>query len=64
MIGTALWFVASVGLLAAHLLGDRPLDELFWTTVAGWLGGLLGCALFLWQRAAARRGSRSAQRGV
>jgi hypothetical protein len=50
-----------VGLFAAFLFGDRPLDEWFWTATAGWLIGLFGYALFRWQRSSARRGSRSAQ---
>jgi len=64
LTGTALWFVAWVGLLVAHLVGERPLDDWFWTATAGWALGLLGYSLFRWQRSAARRGSRSAQEGV
>lgn len=63
-IGTALWFVASAVLFAAFAFGDRQLDELFWTTVAGWVLGLIGYGIFRWQRSAARRGSRSAQGGL
>ena len=64
LVGTGLWFVASVGLFAAFLFGVRPLDEWFWTATAGWLIGVLGYTIFRWQRAAARRGSRSAQGGL
>jgi NhaP-type Na+/H+ or K+/H+ antiporter len=62
--GTVLWFLASAWLFGANLFGGRALDELFWTTTAGWLLGLLGYWLFRWQRSAARRGSRSAQGGL
>ena len=64
MIGTGLWFLASAGLFVANLAGARALDELFWTTTAGWVLGLIGYAIFRWQRSAARRGSRSAQSGL
>lgn len=64
LIGTGLWFVAWVALLTANLFGGRELDQLFWTTAAGWVIGLLGYSLFRWQRSAARRGSRSAQSGL
>lgn len=64
LIGTGLWFLAWLALLAANLVGGRGLDQLFWTTTAGWLIGLLGYSLFRWQRSAARRGSRSAQPGL
>lgn len=64
LIGTGLWFLASAILFIANLIGWRVLDELFWTTTAGWVLGLLGYSLFRWQRSAARRGSRSAQSGL
>ena len=63
LAGTGLWLFASAGLFVAYLAGGRGLDELFWTCTAGWVIGLLGYALFRWQRSAARRGSRAAQRG-
>jgi hypothetical protein len=34
------------------------------TTIAGLGVGVLGTSIFLWQRSAARRGSRGAQRGL
>jgi hypothetical protein len=61
---TGLWFLAWAGLLIAHLGAGRPLDIWFATTLTGWLLGLLGYAVFSWQRRAARRGSRTAQRGL
>lgn len=54
---------AGIALLVAVLSGNPP-GELFWTCVAGTGVGLLGALLFTVQRAAARRGDRSAQRGV
>ncbi|MEK6437810.1 DUF2530 domain-containing protein [Pseudonocardia sp. T1-2H] len=62
--GTALWVVGVVVLLAAHLAVGRPLGVDFATCVAGALLGTLGWGVFSWQRAAARRGSRTAQRGL
>jgi hypothetical protein len=63
-VGTGLWFACWVGLLVAHLADGRPLDIWFQTTLAGWLLGLLGYSIFQWQRRAARRGARGAQRGL
>jgi hypothetical protein len=62
--GTALWLLGAVGLLVAHLVGGRPLDIWFATCVTGVLLGGVGVAIFSWQRAAARRGSRTAQQGL
>ncbi|MGD9525828.1 DUF2530 domain-containing protein [Pseudonocardia sp.] len=63
-VGSVLWAGAAVALLAAHLLTGRPLDVWFSTCVAGALLGAVGWGIFTWQRAAARRGSRSAQTGL
>lgn len=63
-IGTLLWLVAAVVVLVASLAG-APLPPLVLTTcVVGAVLGGLGWAVFSWQRAAARRGSRTAQEGV
>lgn len=64
LAGTGAWLVAVMAFLGARLIGGRPLDEWFWASVCGLVLGLLGYSLFRWQRAAARRGSRSAQRGL
>jgi hypothetical protein len=63
-VGTGIWFLAWLGLLVAHLLAGRPLDIWFGATLCGWGLGLLGYTVFRWQRRAARRGSRGAQRGL
>lgn len=64
VVGTALWFVIWAVFLVAHLVADRPLDIWFTSTLVGWLLGLVGLLVFGWQRRAARRGSRLAQRGL
>jgi hypothetical protein len=60
--GTVAWFLAFVVLL---FLTDtlRAHDAMIWlwTCLAGWVLGLLGLAIFGWQRSAARRGRRGAQ---
>jgi CHASE2 domain-containing sensor protein len=58
-IGTAAWIVAGVILALV-----RPLDVWFTTCVVGAVLGGVGFGIFSWQRAAARRGSRLAQRGL
>jgi hypothetical protein len=57
-VGTLLWLAAAV---VAALVG--PLLALTTCLVGAGLGGV-GWAIFAWQRSAARRGSRTAQRGV
>jgi hypothetical protein len=53
------WLVAViVAFTVPDLHGWRP------TTVAGLGVGVLGTSIFLWQRQAARRGSRGAQSGL
>jgi hypothetical protein len=63
-VGSAVWFLLWLGLLAAHLLNGRPLDIWFATTLCGCLLGLVGYSIFRWQRWAARAGRRGAQRDV
>jgi Protein of unknown function (DUF2530) len=64
LVGMAAWMVVSVVLLGAWVFGSGPLSEWFWTSIAGSALGLFGYGVFRWQRAAARRGSRSAQTGL
>jgi hypothetical protein len=63
-VGSALWLVAGAALLVAALLGLRPLDIWFTASIAGAFLGAMGYGIFSWQRAAARRGSRTAQQGL
>lgn len=59
--GTALWFVALVALLfLIPTLRAHDAMLWLWTALAGWLLGFVGLAIYGWQRAAARRGSRGA----
>ena len=57
-VGTVLWLVAA----AVVLVTGPPL--LLTTCVVGAVLGGVGWAIFAWQRAAARRGSRTAQSGL
>jgi hypothetical protein len=63
-IGSALWLLAALTLLVAHLVAGRPLDVWFTTCACGVLLGGVGIGIHSWQRAAARRGSRTAQEGL
>jgi hypothetical protein len=63
-VGGVLWLVAAAALLVAALLGLRPLDIWFTASLAGAFLGAVGYGIFAWQRAAARRGSRTAQQGL
>jgi hypothetical protein len=58
-IGALAWLVAAVAAFAVPALTNwRPM------TLAGLAVGVLGTSIFLWQRAAARRGARGAQTGL
>lgn len=63
-VGTTVWLLAVAALLVARFgFGmDRPLW--LWTAVSGAALGFVGYGIIRWQRAAARRGSRNAQRGL
>jgi drug/metabolite transporter (DMT)-like permease len=63
-VGTLLWLLAAAALLVAALAGWRPLDIWFVACLAGVLLGGMGYGIYSWQRAAARRGSRTAQQGL
>ena len=63
-VGSTLWLIGAVALLVAHVVADRPLDIWFTTCVCGLVLGGIGIGIHSWQRAAARRGSRTAQEGV
>jgi hypothetical protein len=60
---TATWFVGFLVLL--FFIDDlRAHDAMIWlwTCLAGWVLGLIGLSVYFWQRRAARRGRRSANR--
>ncbi len=58
-VGAALWAVATLAAFVVPALhGWRPV------TLAGLGVGVVGVSIFLWQRSAARRGSRGAQTGL
>ncbi|MEU6700283.1 DUF2530 domain-containing protein [Pseudonocardia sp. NPDC046786] len=62
--GMAVWAIAAgIALCSGFVAGTGP-GEVFWTCIAGLGVGLFGALVFSVQRAAARRGDRSAQRGV
>jgi Flp pilus assembly protein TadB len=63
-VGTLLWLAGAVVLALAWIIAGRPLDVWFTTCVAGAVIGGFGYSVYRWQRAAARRGSRTAQRGL
>lgn len=58
---TVLWFVAFVVLLffTDSLRANNHMIYL-WTCLAGGVLGCIGLSIYFWQRAAARRGTRSA----
>jgi hypothetical protein len=63
-IGSALWLLGALALLTAYLITGHPLDVWFTTCVTGVLLGGVGIGIYSWQRAASRRGSRTAQEGL
>ncbi len=62
ILGTTLWFVGFVVLLFfIPQLQENDAMIWLWTCLTGSVLGLVGLAIYRWQRAAARRGSRGAQ---
>lgn len=59
--GTAVFFIAWLVLLF-NTSALREANRIGWlyTCLAGWVLGILGLAVYSWQRRAARRGSRGA----
>ncbi|MBN6034882.1 DUF2530 domain-containing protein [Amycolatopsis sp. 195334CR] len=62
--GTGLWALAFLVLLVLKLINGSGSDVWLWTCVAGVGLGFIGLGIMTWQRAAFRRGSKSAQRGA
>ncbi len=59
LAGAALWALATIAAFTVGALESwRPI------AIAGLGTGVLGTSIFLWQRTAARRGSRGAQTGL
>ncbi|TVS99370.1 DUF2530 domain-containing protein [Amycolatopsis bartoniae] len=64
IFGTVAWLAGFV-VLAIHDWGrGGPASVWLWTCLAGVVISIIGMGIMTWQRAAARRGSRSAQRGI
>lgn len=59
-VGMVAWLVATVVVWSTGWGGDRALA----TCLVGLAVGVLGTSIFLIQRAAARRGDRTAQQGL
>ena len=64
LIGSVAWALVTITVLVVSLTTGRPLDLLFTTCLTGTAVGGLGYGIYRWQRAAARRGSRTAQDGL
>jgi hypothetical protein len=62
--GTALWFVAFVVLAIARYGYDAGPPIWLWTALAGFVLGLIGIPIMVWQQRASRRGARGAQRNL
>jgi hypothetical protein len=62
--GTALWLVALVVLVIARYGFDAGPPIWMWTALAGFVLGLIGLPIMVWQRRASRRGARGAQRNL
>lgn len=60
--GTALWLFAFVVLAVGHYAFDVFPPIWLWTALAGFVLGLVGVPIMVWQRNAARRGARGAQK--
>ncbi|QWF81689.1 hypothetical protein HUW46_05122 [Amycolatopsis sp. CA-230715] len=60
--GTAVWLVAFVVLLVLRLNSALADTTWLWTSLAGIVISLIGMGIMTWQRAAAKRGSKTAQR--
>lgn len=64
VVGTILWLAGFLVLVLRCVVTGRAPDVWLWTTVAGVVISCMGLGIMTWQRAAARRGSRSAQTGL
>jgi hypothetical protein len=60
--GTAAWLLAFCGLALARWAGHEPPTEWLWICLCGGALGIIGLGIATWQRSAASRDSRRAQR--
>jgi hypothetical protein len=63
LVGTGGWFLGLL-LFGISDLSSGRISPQFWTCLVGCVLGLIGYAIFRWQRAASRRGARGAWRGL
>lgn len=61
-VGTAVWLVALVAFAVGHYALDVVPPIWVWTALAGFVLGLIGIPIMLWQQRASRRGARGAQK--
>nr|WP_312871660.1 DUF2530 domain-containing protein [Amycolatopsis acididurans] len=64
IVGTVAWAVGLAVFAIIDLGSGRSPSVWLWTCVAGIVISFIGMGIMTWQRAAARRGSRSAQTGI
>lgn len=64
IVGTLIWLAGFVVFAIRDFGGGRTPGIWLWTCLAGVGISLIGMGIMAWQRAAARRGSRSAQTGL
>ena len=61
--GTIAWFTG-FAVLGVQGWTSGGFSVGFWTSLVGWVLGLIGYGVFRWQRSAARRGARGAWKGL
>lgn len=61
-VGTGIWSLAAVLLAIAHYGFDRTPPIWLWTALAGTALGIVGIGIMAWQRHAAGKGAKGAQR--
>ncbi|TVT24494.1 DUF2530 domain-containing protein [Amycolatopsis acidiphila] len=64
VVGTLAWLAGFVVFAIRDFGGGRTPSVWLWTCLAGVVISLIGMGIMAWQRAAGRRGSRSAQTGL
>ena len=64
IVGMSLWLIGLVILVVARLWFHADNMPWIWTCLAGLALGAVGYGIFRWQRSAARRGVKGAQKGL